>query len=61
MENFFLNFENHMLKLIDLDLFLIFKKISILCVVPRKKAIPNLDLGEGIIYIYETKGNYFYG
>jgi hypothetical protein len=32
-------------------------KLPILCVVPRKKAIPNLDLGEGIIYIYETKGN----
>lgn len=31
-------------------------KLPILCVVPRKKKIANLDLGDGIMHIYETNG-----
>ena len=31
-------------------------KLPILCVVPRARQIPGIDLGEDFIYIYETKG-----
>jgi hypothetical protein len=31
-------------------------KLPILTVVPRKKEIPNLNIGENMMYIYETKG-----
>ncbi len=27
----------------------------ILCVIPRKKQIPNLNIGENFIFIFETK------
>jgi hypothetical protein len=33
------------------------KKLPVLCVVPRKKQIPDLELDENIIIIYETEGN----
>lgn len=32
------------------------QKLPILCVVPRKKLIPNLELDDNLIIIYETKG-----
>ena len=31
-------------------------KLPVLCVIPRKKQIPNLNIGENFIFIFETKG-----
>jgi hypothetical protein len=38
------------------ELYVSGNKLPILTVVPRKKEIQNLNIGDNMVYIYETKG-----